>query len=390
MTRSASIALVGSTGSIGQSTLKVVDRYPDRLRVVALAGGSNVDELISQCRRYHPEIVAIADDKRRATLIEAMRGTQVTIASGAEGVQAVAAWPSATTTVIASVGFTGVRPTLAAIAAGKQVALANKETLVAAGSVVVSAARRAGITISPIDSEHSAIWQCLRAGNKGEVRRLILTASGGPFRTRPLATFDRITPEEALAHPTWNMGPRITVDSATMMNKGFEIMEAAWLFDVPPDRVDVVIHPQSIVHSMVEFQDNSVVAQLGVPDMTLPITYALFATERPPAASEAPVYDPVEHGQLQFFAPEAERYPALRLARDASLLGATGGCVLNAADEVAVAAFLKGELPFTGIPAVVKEVLAQHHVVSDPSIDDIEAADRWARECAQAIVTGRK
>jgi 1-deoxy-D-xylulose-5-phosphate reductoisomerase len=370
------LTLVGSTGSIGESTLRVVDRYPDRLRVVGLSTGRNLARLSEQMARYRPEIAAIS--QYAGDLPPGVR-------AGDQAICEAAAWPTADVAVIAAVGFAGVRPTLAAITAGKRIALANKETLVAAGAVVMPEAHRHHAAIVPIDSEHSAIWQCLQAGARSEVRRLILTASGGPFRTRPLATYERITPAEALAHPTWSMGPRITIDSATMMNKGFEIIEASWLFDLPPERVDVVIHPQSIVHSMVEFQDGSVVAQMGIPDMTLPITYALFGPERPPATPDVPRYQPAQRQPLEFFEPEPERYPALELARAAWRIGPAGGAVLNAADEVAVAAFLEERLPFTRIIPLVERVLSEHVVVPNPTIGDIEEADRWARRRAEEL-----
>ncbi len=370
------LSIIGSTGSIGEGTLRVVDRYPRRLRVVGLATGRNLTRLTQQKLRYHPEITAMAISD----------GSQLEdVSLGASALEEVAAWKNADVTVIASVGFTGVRPTLAAIAAGKKIALANKETLVAAGAVVVPAAAKAGVPIAPIDSEHSAIWQCLRAGERGEVKRLILTASGGPFRARPLDTFDRITPSEALAHPTWKMGPRITIDSATMMNKGFEIIEAAWLFGISPDSVDVVIHPQSIIHSMVEFQDGSVISQMGIPDMTIPITYALFAPERPPATMDVPRYQPSTRTPLEFFEPEPARFPALDIARAAFQLGAAGGAVLNAADEVAVAAFLEERLPFSRIITLVGQVLNEHTALQQPSIAGIEDADCWARKRAAEL-----
>jgi 1-deoxy-D-xylulose-5-phosphate reductoisomerase len=372
------LAIIGSTGSIGESTLKVVDRYPDRLRVVGLATGRNLRRLQQQRETYHPDIAAIAQPDSISS---------PGVKCGTSAICEVAAWPDADVVVIASVGFTGVRPTLAAITAGKKIALANKETLVAAGAVVVPAARHAGVPIAPIDSEHSAIWQCLRAGDKGEVKRIILTASGGPFRSRAVDTFDRITPAEALAHPTWKMGPRITVDSATMMNKGFEIIEAAWLFDIPPDRIDVVIHPQSLIHSMVEFQDGSVISQMGIPDMTIPITYAIFAPERLASTADVPTYEPSSKPVLEFYQPDSTRFPALDLARAAHGSGALGGAVLNAADEVAVAAFLEERLPFARIIPLVERVLNEHTTVRNPTIGDIEEADRWARVRADELVS---
>ncbi len=371
------ISLVGSAGSIGESTLTVVDRFPDRLRVVGLATGRNLSRLREQIRKYCPEVFAISESPGH------LDGT---IAVGAEAVCDVARHASADICVVAAVGFAGVRPTIAALTAGKRVALANKETLVAAGAVVMPLANAQGASLAPIDSEHSAIWQCLRAGEHSEVRRLILTASGGPFRSRSLETFSQITPAEALAHPTWKMGPRITIDSATMMNKGFEIIEAAWLFGIPPEKIDVVIHPQSIVHSMVEFQDGSVVSQMGIPDMTIPIAYALFAPERPPASADVSRYEPADRSVLEFFKPEPRRFPALELARDAYNSGASGGTVLNAADEVAVGAFLEERLPFTRIIPLVEAVLNDHNTVDDPSIEDIESVDRWARARANELI----
>jgi 1-deoxy-D-xylulose-5-phosphate reductoisomerase len=383
------ISLLGATGSIGASTLRVVERYPDRLKVVALSAGTNAAGLVALARRWEPEAVCIADPAGLPNLKEGLRGSSCKILSGPEGLEEIAAWPSADTTVVAVVGFAGVRPTLAAIAAGKKIALANKETLVAAGALVMARAREHGVSLVPIDSEHSAIWQCLRAGEEREVKRLILTASGGPFRHRPVDTFDTITPAEALAHPTWKMGPRITVDSATMMNKGFEVLEAAWLFDIEPDRIDVVIHPESIIHSMVEFHDGSIVAHLGAPDMAHPITYALFAPERLPVEADTAHYDPTSGGELHFEAVASERYPALALARRAWAAGATGGTVLNAADEVAVEAFQQGGLSFPEITILVDRVLREHTVVNEPGIDDIEAADRWARDKARALISER-
>ncbi|HUU46287.1 MAG TPA: 1-deoxy-D-xylulose-5-phosphate reductoisomerase [Acidobacteriota bacterium] len=373
------IVIVGSTGSIGQSTLRVVERYPERLEVVGLAAGTNASLLAEQAQRWRPEVVALADAAGLERLRQGLSGTSCEVLAGPEGLAELAGWPSADTAVIATVGFSGVRPTLAAIEARKRVALANKETLVTAGSIVMPLAEARGVDLVPIDSEHSAIAQCLRAGGDHEVERLILTASGGPFRTRSPETFGDITPEEALAHPTWRMGPRITIDSATMMNKGFEVIEAAWLFGMTPDRVDVVIHPESIIHSMVEFRDGSVIAQMGEPDMTLPITYALFAPERLSAVAETPRYDPRTSGSLHFEDPDPTRFPALALARQAWAAGPTGGAVLNAADEVAVEAFLAGKLSFPGIIELVRAVLDDHEVVRDADIDDIEAADRWAR-----------
>jgi len=378
MTRTA-ITIVGSTGSIGRSTLAVAERYGDRLRVAGLAAHRNGARLAEQALATRPDVVGLGVPDGEAALRQGLQGYEGKTIIGDEAMSQVAEWDQADTTVIAVVGFAGVRPTLAAIAAGHKVALANKETLVTAGEIVMQAAQQRGVDIVPIDSEHSAVWQCLRAGRRDEVRRIILTASGGPFREWPIAEFDRITPDDALAHPTWKMGPRITIDSATMMNKGFEIIEAARLFGLQPDQIDVVIHPQSIVHSMVEFCDGSIMAQLGATDMTLPIAYALFAPDRPEAAEQMPMLDLGSMRRLDFASPDPERFPALGLARRALMAGGTAPAVLNAADEEAVAAFLNGQLSFTGIHRMVSEALDEHQVVSGPGLKDIEAADRWAR-----------
>lgn len=380
------ISILGSTGSIGQSALKVVDRYPDRLRVVALAAGANVELLVQQSLKYKPELVAIADPVAEKTLRSRLSGFSGMIVAGPDALKAAATWSSSATVVVGVVGFIGVEPTLAAIDAGKNIALANKETLVTAGAVVMAQAETKGVSIAPIDSEHSAVWQCLRAGETREVKRLILTASGGPFRERPLATFAEITPDEALAHPTWSMGPRITIDSATMMNKGFEIIEAARLFGFSSENIDVVIHPQSVIHSMVEFQDGSVVAQLGPTDMTHPITYALFAPERLPAAPDAPMLDFARIASLDFAPPDAARYPSLTLARRALAAGETVPAVLNAADEIAVRAFLDGHIQFPEITSLVDYALTAHTVASGAGIGDIIEADRWARAFVAARV----
>ncbi len=382
------IGILGSTGSIGQNTLRVVDRFPGRFRVTALAASRNVDLLAAQVRKYRPEVVALIDSSQGDALRAQLGDYYGRIFVDPDSLCEMAAWPSIQTLVVAVVGFAGAAPTLAAIDAGKNIALANKETLVAAGAVVMPRARQRGVTIAPIDSEHSAVWQCLRAGAHEEVRKIILTASGGPFRNRPLETFAAITPAEALNHPTWRMGPRITIDSATMMNKAFEIIEATWLFDLTPDQIDVVIHPQSVVHSMVEYQDGSVIAQLGSPDMTLPIAYALLAPERPEGVTGPQTLDMTKANTLEFTPPDLARYPALDLARRALAMGPTACAVLNAADEIAVAAFLDGHLPFTGIVDQIGETLTAHKPVSDPCFDDIVAADRWARDYVTGHLPG--
>jgi 1-deoxy-D-xylulose-5-phosphate reductoisomerase len=373
------IAILGSTGSIGQSTLKVVDRHPDRLSVVVLAGGSNAKLIVEQALKYRPKVVALADDSKRDDLRAKLEDIDCEILTGPGALGQAVVYPEVQTVVVGVVGFAGVEPTLKAIEAGKNVALANKETLVTAGSVVMARAQEKGVAITPIDSEHSAIYQCLGAGETREIRRLILTASGGPFRQKPLDAFASINPAEALAHPTWSMGPRITIDSATMMNKGFEVIEAAWLFGIDPSFINVVIHPQSIVHSMVEFQDGSVIAQMGPTDMTFPIAYALFAPERLEEDPGVSTLDFSQIGSLEFEVPDPARYPALDVARRAWQIGGTAPAVLNAADEVAVGAFLQERISFPEITALVSGALDAHSVAKAPSIGDIETADQWAR-----------
>ena len=383
-----SISILGSTGSIGRQCLDVVSRHPELFRVVALAAGSSIDTLAEQVRAFRPEIVSVGDDSRVRELKSRLgssngRGPEIHV--GATGLDAVATHPSADIVVSAAVGVVGLPATYAAIQRGKSVALANKEVLVAAGEVVMAAARKAGVTLLPVDSEHNAIHQCLRAGGPKEVRRLILTASGGPFRTTPAAKLARVTPKQALAHPNWRMGPRITIDSATLMNKGFEVIEARWLFDMPLERIDVVIHPQSIIHSMVEYVDGSVLAQLGPPDMRLPIQYALTYPERVPSAGFSLDWSGIK--QLEFAAPSPGKFPCLELARQATRRGGAWPCALNAADETAVAAFLAGRLPFPGIARVVERVLEKTRTAPLGSIDDVLAADREARRRAEGFVS---
>jgi len=386
-----SIAILGSTGSIGRQCLDVVSRHPGRFRVVALAAGSSIDTLAEQIRAFHPEIVSVGTDSRVRELKSRLgsangRGPEIYV--GAPGLEAVATHPAADIVVSAAVGVVGLPATYAAIQRGKSVALANKEVLVAAGEVVMAAARKAGVTLLPVDSEHNAIHQCLRAGGPKEVRRLVLTASGGPFRTTPAARLARVTPKQALAHPNWRMGQRITIDSATLMNKGFEIIEAHWLFDMPLDRIDVVIHPQSIIHSMVEYVDGSVLAQLGPPDMRLPIQYALTWPERVPSAGFSLDWSRIK--QLEFAAPRPKNFPCLDLARQAIRRGGAAPCALNAADEVAVAAFLAGRVPFPGIARIVERVLERTPTAPLGSIDAVLAADREARCRAEEFVSDER
>jgi len=382
------IAILGSTGSIGQQCLSVVESLPERLGVVALAAGKNVESLAAQTARHRPTLVAVADAAKAGELAARLRAQAVSplpeIQSGAQGLLSVATHPDAEIVVSAAVGVVGLEATYAAVRNAKTIALSNKEVLVAAGQLVMAAANEAGVPILPVDSEHNAIHQCLRAGRAGEVRRLVLTASGGPFRKLPRARLAAVTPEEALAHPNWRMGRRITVDSATLMNKGFEVIEAHWLFGFRLDQIDVVIHPQSRVHSMVEYVDGSVLAQLGPTDMRVPIQYALTYPER--VASNGYQLDWAAMRKLEFQKASTRRFPCLRLARQALAGGGVLPCALNAADEVAVAAFLERRLPFLRIAAVIETVLERTGRGKLNRIEDVLAADAEARRLADEII----
>jgi 1-deoxy-D-xylulose-5-phosphate reductoisomerase len=381
------IAILGSTGSIGQSALSVVEAHPGRLRVVALAAGENVARFAEQIERFRPDTIAMAtstalDDvsgelRRRAVVPPHAAGC------GSEGLVAVATHPDADVVLFASSGIAGLDAVLAAIEAGKTIALANKEVLVMAGAVVMAAARRRGVAVLPVDSEHNAIHQCLHGRSPGEVKRLILTASGGPFRSLPQSRLETVTPDDALQHPTWRMGPKITVDSATLMNKGLEVIEARWLFDVGPDRIDVLVHPQSIVHSLVELVDGSLIAQLGVTDMRLPIQYAFSYPER--WAAPLPPLDLTQSPRLEFEPPDTARFPCLALAFRALAGDAALPIVLNAANEVAVAAFLEGRLAFTAIADVICRAMDACEAAGPrpiTNLDDVRAVDGWARTFA--------
>ena len=382
------LAILGSTGSIGRQTLAVVDALAGRFGVVALGAGSNLDELAGQIKRYKPELVSVADAAKADLLATRLREKGIAqlpaIHHGREGMLAVGMHAAADIVVSAAVGVVGLEATYEAVKLGKTIALSNKEVLVAAGEIVMAAAHKAGKELLPVDSEHNAVHQCLRGGKHSEVRKLVLTASGGPFRKTPIHKMAEVTVEQALAHPNWKMGNRITVDSATMMNKGFEVIEARWLFDMKPAQVDVVIHPQSTVHSMVEFVDGSVLAQLGATDMRMPIQYALTYPER--VASNQVDLDWVKLKRLDFEKASARRYPCLRLAREAMKKGGAWPCALNAADEVAVAAFLERQIPFLGIPEVVEKVLERTAGVKIEKMDDVLAADAEARRIAKEEV----
>jgi len=383
------LAILGSTGSIGRQCLSVVDALAPRFGVVALAAGKNLDELTGQIARYQPEVVSVGDAQQADALAARLHAKGVAklpeIHHGAEGMLAVGTHARAAIVVSAAVGVVGLAATYEAIKLGKTVALSNKEVLVAAGELVMGAAHKAGKELLPVDSEHNAVHQCLRGGAHSEVRRLVLTASGGPFRRTPIKNLENVTVEQALAHPNWKMGNRITVDSATMMNKGFEIIEARWLFDMKPSQVDVVIHPQSTIHSMVEFVDGSVLAQLGATDMRMPIQYALTYPER--VASNQVDLDWAKLKRLDFERVSTRRYPCLRLAREAMRKGGAWPCALNAADEIAVAAFLEHQIPFLGIPEIVEAVLARTPRIRIEKMDDVLAADREARQIAKEEVS---
>ena len=378
------LAILGSTGSIGRSALAVVDAHPSRLRVVGLAAGDNAALLAEQVQRYRPDVAALAsgeavDRFRTACGADAPH----TVVAGAEGLIAVATHPDVDIVLCASSGTAGLEAVLAAIDAGKTIALANKEVLVMAGALVTDAARRRGVAILPVDSEHNAIHQCLHGRPTSEVRRLVLTASGGPFREMSYDALERVGPEAALRHPTWRMGRKITIDSATLMNKGLEVIEAHWLFGVGADQIDVVIHPQSIVHSMVELSDGSVIAQLGVTDMRLPIQYACSYPDRWEAA--LPSLDLVNSPALEFHAPAHDRFPCVGLAYRALRTGGTLPVVLNAANEVAVEAFLDGKLGFTAIPQVIERTMNDHAVEGVSALEVVRRVDGWAREQARGL-----
>jgi len=378
------IAILGSTGSVGEQTLALVEAFPERYRAVALAAGRNLDKLAQQVRRFRPERVSVAEPEAAQELRRRLAGMPVEIGVGESGLLEVAAHP-ADLVVSSLVGAVGLAPTLKAIRAGRHVALANKEVLVTAGALVLREVRAAGVTLLPVDSEHSAIFQALAGQRREDVSRLVLTASGGPFRTWDEARIARATVEEALAHPNWSMGPKITVDSATLMNKGLEVIEARWLFDVPPERVEVIVHPQSIVHSLVEFCDGSVLAQLGLPDMRVPIAVALAYPERLPLDLRL---DLSAVGRLDFEAPDRKRFPCLDLAYAALSADEAAPAVLNAANEVAVAAFLAGRAAFPAIAATNAAVLDAHVARAGGAplrdLRDVQEADAWGRAQARA------
>jgi len=383
------IAILGSTGSIGTQALAVIDGNRGRFCVTALAAGRNIALLREQIAKFRPRIVAVFDEECALRLGEEPGlPRELKILSGPDGYKEIAALPENDLVLSAMVGAAGLIPTVAAVEAGKDVALANKETLVMAGALVMEKAAAKGVRILPVDSEHSAIFQCLQGGSAGEVRRIILTASGGPFRTWTREELRRVRPDQALRHPNWTMGRKITIDSATMMNKGLEIIEARWLFAVKVEQIDVVVHPQSVVHSLVEYRDGSVLAQLGHPDMRVPIAYAFSWPER--LADTGEFLDFRNIPALEFYPPDADRFPCLSLAGDALRIGGTMPAVLNGANEIAVQAFLEEKILFTDIPEVIAGAMKSHRVVSAPTLRDIMAADGEARERAVKMIEEKK
>jgi 1-deoxy-D-xylulose-5-phosphate reductoisomerase len=380
------LAILGSTGSIGQSTLSIVEQFPDRYSVAALAAGRNFEEAFTQAVKWRPKLVSMATEELAGQLSARLGQAGVTgieTVYGTAGTVACSTLPEADFVVSAIVGVAGLEATHAAILAGKPVGLANKECMVAAGEILTRAARERNVPILPIDSEHNAVHQCLRVGQHHEVKTIWLTASGGPFRQLPLDQFESITPQRALKHPTWVMGRRITIDSASMLNKGLEIIEACRLFDVPPSAVKVTVHPQSTVHSLVEYVDGSILAQISVTDMRLPILYALAFPERPASTL---TFDMTALKHLDFEPPDFERFPCLRLAYEAAEKGGAHCIALNAADEIAVEAFLDRRIPFTGIPRTIEMVLASTPEAHPATIAEVLAADRQARETARTMV----
>ncbi len=373
------VVLLGSTGSIGTSTIKVIEDLPGQFRLLGLAAGNNADLLFEQTVKHQPETISISDPAKASQLRNNL-GKTTQVFSGSEGLLKLATLPGADIVLIAIVGTAGLQPALAAIRAGKDIAIASKEILVMAGEIVMSEARRHGVRVLAVDSEHSAIFQCLDGKPSSSVRRLWLTASGGPFRTTPKEEFPAITVKRALKHPSWIMGRKITIDSATLFNKGLEMIEARWLFDIEMERVSVVVHPQSIVHSLVEFVDGSMLAQLSMPDMCLPIQYALTYPNRVP--SQRVQTNLAQLGSLTFEEPDPDRFPALALARKAGEVGGTLPAVLNAANEVAVAAFMEGRINFPQISETVRAAMERHKLITHPTLDQILEADAWARNDA--------
>lgn len=377
-----SLTILGSTGSIGRNALAVVSQHPNRFHIVGLSAHKNVSQIVKQIKAFHPDVVAVTNQEAFKE-VSRLAGNLTRLLPGEEGAIAVATYEGVDMVVSAMTGAAGLKPTLAAIQAGKDIALANKETLVIGGELILSAVSSAGVRLIPIDSEHSAIFQSILGHSKKEIRRLILTASGGPFRSWPIQKMSKVTPKEALRHPNWEMGAKITIDSATMMNKGLEVIEAKWLFGVVPEDIEILVHPESIIHSMVEYIDGVVIAQLGIPDMRVPISYALGYPERMDVGLNR--LDLAEMGKLTFERPDTKRFPALKLAYEAIKRGKTFPAVLNAANEIAVKAFLEERISFLRIPEVVSYVLEKHEP-EEVTLASVIEADQWGRKMASEYI----
>lgn len=377
------IAVLGSTGSIGKNTLQIVRTHPERFQIKVLAAKNNIKVLEEQIKEFHPELVCVYDREAAATLQKKIHRLGVRVISGEEGLIEASKYPGVEEVVFAIVGAVGLLPIFAALRAGKHVAVANKEPLVMAGSLLMKEAKKQGVSVLPIDSEHSALWQCLEGRSPESIKKLILTSSGGPFRNRK-GSFAKVQPREALKHPKWKMGPKITIDSATLMNKGLEVIEAANLFHMPAEKIQVLIHPEAIVHAMVEFVDGAHLAHLGVTDMRLPIQYALSYPER--LDNHLPTLNLTSLGNLCFEAPSLKRFPCLELGYEASRRGGTVPAILNAANEIAVEAFLNHQANFTAIPKIIEKVMKKHQNVKNPTLQEILSADKWAREQAKGLL----
>lgn len=377
------LTILGSTGSIGTQTLDIVREHPERFSITALTARRNWELLARQAIEFHPEVVVIGDETYYDRLCDALSGSGITVEAGTKAIAEAAGRHDADTVVTAMVGYSGLEPTIEAIRQGKRIALANKETLVVAGEIIMSLAEEFGSEIVPVDSEHSAIFQCLVGEDRDSLRKIILTASGGPFRTLPKEALEHVTPSDALKHPNWSMGAKVTIDSASMMNKGFEMIEARWLFDCPPRDIEIAVHPQSVVHSMVEFCDGSIKAQLGVPDMRLPIRYALGYPERLSSGTRRLTLP--QYSTLTFEAPDMEKFPLLGMAFDAVGRGGNMPCILNAANEVAVAAFLNSEIKFTDMARIAAATMAATPYIKEINMADLVATNTEARRIAESI-----
>ena len=375
------LSILGSTGSIGENTLLVADNLGEQIDILYLSANRNVERLIEQAQKYYPKTVAIVDEEAGKKVTSALNG-QIEVLTGREGLLELAGRDDVDIVLNGLVGSAGMEPTLRSVEAGVDVALSNKESLVMAGSLINEAKQQSGAKIFPVDSEHSAIWQCLAGEDMDDVRKIILTGSGGPFRTKNVETFINITPKEALNHPNWDMGNKITIDSATMMNKGLEVIETYWLFGLKADEIDIVVHPQSIIHSMVEFADRSIKAQLGVPDMKIPIQYALTYPRH--SAAQWEELDFIKTGQLTFEAPDLEKFPCIKLAYEALRAGGSTPAVLNVANEQAVYNFLDGEIKFTEIPVIIEKACAEHHYIAEPTLEDLLELEIWATDFVNA------